>query len=130
VPALDFIPEAGTNYSSGSFSHPSKRNLALSYFLGLNADESSPSTMLAGDRNLDRDPKRSDQDPGRNYLKGEQRLGSTEAEVKDLRWNDDIHQRGGNVAFMDGSVQQLTSGKLRNALTNSADKANRIWLPQ
>ncbi len=129
-PAGDFFPAWGTNYSSGSFAHPSNRNLALSYFLGLNSELSLPTMILAGDRNLDRDPNRTDQNPGRNYLKGEQRLGSTQAEVKDLRWNDDIHQRFGNVAFMDGSVQQLTRAKLRDALMNSGDKTNRIWLPQ
>ncbi len=41
-----------------------------------------------------------------------------------------MHERAGNVAFMDGSVQQLTSGALRSALKNSGDKTNRIWLPQ
>ncbi len=129
-PAQDFNTNSASGYSSDSFSHPSKRNLAVSYFFGINADEAFPTRMLGGDRNLDRDPKRTDHDPGGNYLKGEQRLGSSDAEVKDLRWNADMHDRGGNIAFMDGSVQQLTSGALRSALKNSGDKTNRIWLPQ
>ncbi len=41
-----------------------------------------------------------------------------------------MHDRRGNAAFMDGSAQQLTSPKLRQALLDSGDRANRIWLPQ
>ncbi len=47
-PAQDFNTNSASGYSSDSFSHPSKRNLAVSYFFGLNADESSPTRILAG----------------------------------------------------------------------------------
>ncbi len=127
-PAGDFL--SGTSSTSESFPHPSKRNNALSYFLALDAKEARPTSLLAGDRNLARDSDKTDSEPGRNYLTGEQRLGSTDADVKHLRWNADIHDRGGNIAFMDGSAQQLTSGKLREAVMNSGDTTNRIWLPQ
>lgn len=129
-PAQDFLTNATNGYSTESFSHPSKRNNALSYFLALDAKEAWPTSMLVGDRNLARDPDKTDSEPGRNYLTGEQRLGSTEADVKHLRWNDEIHKRAGNIAFMDGSAQQLTSGKLRDAVMNTGDPTNRIWLPQ
>lgn len=127
-PAVDFF--SGPSSSSNSFSHPTKRNNALSYFLALDAKEARPAMLLAGDRNLARDSDKMDSEPGRNYLTGEQRLGSTAEETKHLRWNNDIHQRGGNIAFMDGSVQQLTSGKLRESVMNTSDPTNRIWLPQ
>ena len=127
-PASDFL--SGSNATSDSFSHPSKRNSALSYFLALDAKEAQPAMLLVGDRNLARDSDKTDSEPGRNYLNGEQRLGSTDADVKHLRWNSDIHDRGGNVAFMDGSAQQLTSQKLRDALGKTGDTNNLIWLPQ
>ncbi len=126
-PAADFLSRTGS--SAESFPNPSKRNNALSYFLALDAKEARPTSMLVGDRNLARDSDKTDSEPGRNYLTGEQRLGSTDADVKHLRWNNDIHDRGGNIAFMDGSAQQLTSGKLRQAVMNSSDTTNRIWLP-
>lgn len=126
-PAADFL--SGAVSSSESFSHPSKRNNALSYFLALDAKEAQPAMLLAGGRNLARDSDKTDHEPGRNYLTGEQRLGSTDADVKHLRWNNDIHERGGNIAFMDGSARQLTSGKLRDAVMNTGDTTNRIWLP-
>ena len=127
-PAVDFL--SGSGSSSNSFLSPSKRNNALSYFLALDAKEAQPAMLLVGDRNLARDSDKTDSEPGRNYLNGEQRLGSTDADVKHLRWNNDIHERGGNIAFMDGSARQLTSGKLREAVMNTGDTTNRIWLPQ
>ena len=126
-PATDFL--SGSGSSSNSFPSSSKRNSALSYFLALDAKEARPTSMLVGDRNLARDSDKTDSEPGRNYLTGEQRLGSTAEETKHLRWNNDIHQRGGNIAFMDGSAQQLTSGKLRESVMNTGDTTNRIWLP-
>ena len=122
APAADFLTGSGS--SSGSFAHPSKRNLALSYFYAAGADEGFPSRILIGDRNLTRDPNRSDESPGTVFLSGTQRLGSKKEDFNGLRWNAKIHERGGNIAFMDGSAQQLTSGSLRNG-----DTTNRIWLP-
>jgi hypothetical protein len=130
TPAIDFLPDTSREFSKDSFAHPSGRNLALSYFYALDVGKDHLSSLQIGDRNLDSDPTRTDQEPGHNYLKGEQRLGSTDAEVKHLRWNNDIHKRGGNIALMDGSARQLTSGKLRESVKNSGDKTNRIWLPQ
>ena len=126
-PAADFLSRTGS--SAESFPNPSKRNNALSYFLALDAKEARPTTLLVGDRNLARDSDKTDSEPGRNYLTGEQRLGSTDADVKHLRWNNDMHERAGNMSFMDGSAQQLTSGKLREAVMNTGDTTNRIWLP-
>ena len=128
--AGDLLGETNPLFSSNSFAHPSKRNSALSYFYAAGADEGFPSRILVGDRNLTRDPKRSDQSPGTIFLMGTQQLGSTANEVKDLRWAAKIHERGGNMAFMDGSAQQLTSGKLREAVMNTGDTNNLIWLPQ
>ena len=128
APASDFLTGSGS--SSGSFAHPSKRNLALSYFYASGADEGKPTRLLIGDRNLTRDPNRSDESPGTVFLSGTQRLGSTKEDFKGLRWNAKIHERGGNIAFMDGSAQQLTSHKLREALGKTGDTNNLIWLPQ
>ena len=128
APASDFLTASGS--SSDSFAHPSKRNLALSYFYAAGADEGSPSRILIGDRNLSRDSQRADQSPGTNFLTGTQRLGSPTTGVKDLRWAAKIHDRSGNVAFMDGSAQQLSSPALRDALGKTGDTNNLIWLPQ
>ena len=128
-PASDFLPPTSPLFSPGSLAHGVQRNSALSYFSVMDADERAQSKLLVGDRNLTRDPKASDKSPGSTHLVGAQDLGSTTNETKDLRWSIDLHNRAGNVAFMDGSVQQLTSPKLREALRNSSNGTNRIWLP-
>ncbi len=128
TPAADFLTGSGS--SSESFADPSKRNLALSYFYAAGADEASPSRILIGDRNLTRDPARSDDSPGTTLLSGTQRLGSTREQLKGLRFAAKPHERWGNLAFMDGSARQLTSDKLREALGKTGDTNNLIWLPQ
>ena len=126
--ADDFLTGSGS--SSGSFAHPSKRNLALSYFYAAGADEGSPSRILVGDRNLTRDPNRSDESPGTVFLSGTQRLGSNKEDFKGLRWAAKIHDRSGNIAFMDGSARQLSSPALRDVLGRTGNTKNLIWLPQ
>jgi competence protein ComGC len=128
-PALDFLTETNAQFSSKSFSHPSKRHSALSYFYGLDGTESLPGMILIGDRNLTRDPTGSDISPGEALLKGEQRLGSSTNETRNLRWSSRMHDRGGNLAFMDGGVRQLTSPQLREAARKSGDTTNRVWMP-
>ena len=83
-PAEDFFTSTNSPISRSSFAHPSNRNSALSYFYALDAaeNEGQPFRLLIGDRNLTRDPRRSDQSPGKVLLTGAQRLGSTTDEVK------------------------------------------------
>ena len=128
-PASDFLVQTNSEFSSGSLAHPSRRNMALSYFYALEADEGTPTKLLMGDRNLTRDSTASDQAPGNVILTGAQRLGATANETKDLRWSTEIHDRGGNITFTDGSAAQLTNCMLREALQKSGDPTNRIWLP-
>ncbi len=127
--AEDFFITTNSPIPRVSFAHPSQRNSALSFFYALDADEDTPSKLLVGDRNLTRDPKASDNSPGKVFLTGAQNLGSTTDETKDFRWSTKIHDRNGNVAFPDGSVQQLTSPQLREAARKSGDTTNRVWMP-
>lgn len=94
-------------------------NRHLSYFLGLNANEVQPQTILAGDRNLTTNgiPLGA----GRHGLFAGTRLGFT----------DQIHKTAGNILLGDGSVQQVTSTRFtdqfRDALTDSGITTN-LWL--
>ena len=38
-----------------------------------------------------------------------------------VNWSDLLHQKAGNIALSDGSVQQVTRNGLQNALKNSGD---------
>ena len=118
----------GTNGLAAEFSHPANRLNAMSYFLSLDADEESPGNILMGDRYLTTDPE-GETEKGTRFLFGQQNFGSASPTSGSVRWISTIHGGGGNAAFMDGSAQQLTSSKLRQALTNQPVVANRIWLP-
>ncbi|MBN9688728.1 MAG: type II secretion system protein [Verrucomicrobia bacterium] len=94
-------------------------NQNLSYFLGLNAHETQPQTILAGDRNLTTNGLAIG--PGRHVVSANTRLGFAET----------MHKSAGNILLADGSVQQVTSGRLneqfQSGLTNSGLTTN-VWL--
>lgn len=94
-------------------------NQNLSYFLGLNAHENQPETILAGDRNLTTNGLALG--PGRHVFSTNTQLGFTNT----------MHSSSGNILLADGSVQQVTSGRLneqfQNALNNSGLTTN-VWL--
>ena len=84
-------------------------HLSLSYFISLNADETKPTTMLAGDRNVSTND---------SILVGL----LTVPDISQLRWTKDIHNQRGNLGMSDGSVAQLPSANLRS-VANGAAKA-------
>lgn len=90
----------------------------LSYFLGLNASESWPQSILAGDRNITNDT--GPFGPGRRIIASGARIGFSQT----------MHNSAGNVLLADGSVQQVTSGRLReiyrDALAESGLSTN-VW---
>lgn len=94
----------------------------ISYFVGLSARKSLPQTFMAGDRNL--------------VLGGKELTGRVELKSGDpLGWDKNIHRYQGNVAMGDGSVQQLSSGKLtsggrlKEALHNTGVETNVLLIP-
>jgi prepilin-type processing-associated H-X9-DG protein len=114
---------------AASLSAASKRNQAVSYFVGLEADEASPNAILAGDRNLApyaSHPGYSSQGVGAVKV----RLQSNWSEAKPGQ----IHEHGGNVAMADGSVQQLSGERLRDLLKRAeatyGTNANLFLFPQ
>jgi hypothetical protein len=95
------------------------KNENVSYFVGLDADDSQPQRFLDGDRNLT-----ADNAPENGILKlvpGQR-----------VSWMETIHVNQGNVGLSDGSVQQYSNGGLQNALQNSGKATNtwRIALPE
>lgn len=85
-----------------------RTNSAFSYLLGLDTQDGDPETILSGDSNLE--------------LNG-QRLRSTLVTLRtnaDLRFDNSRHEQAapgpGNILLGDGSVHQVTSARLREAL--------------
>jgi prepilin-type processing-associated H-X9-DG protein len=89
-------------------------NANLSYFVGLDATDTNPQMFLLGDRNLTNGPL-----PPNHIL-----VINTNYPVG---WSDKMHRGQGNIALADGSVQQYSSNRLREALLNGPALVNRAW---
>jgi prepilin-type N-terminal cleavage/methylation domain-containing protein/prepilin-type processing-associated H-X9-DG protein len=91
-------------------------NQNLSYFAGLNAVFTRPSSLLAGDRNLTND-----------WVEASpvQQLGPRHA----LRWSHELHRFRGNLLFADGHVEQLGEPRLPVPLQPGAPNTSVFNLP-
>jgi prepilin-type N-terminal cleavage/methylation domain-containing protein/prepilin-type processing-associated H-X9-DG protein len=121
--------KAITGVTVESFKGP--RN--MSYFVGIEADETKPQSLLSGDRNFTN-----------NTLQGVVRPHSALAvsvitqfgtnvpagNAINSGWTEkDMHQGQGNVVLGDGSVQQYTSARMREAFRNTDDDKNLLSFP-
>jgi len=76
----------------------------LSYFVGLDADESRPQTIISGDRNL--------------TTNGKPALGVvTISSGTVLGFTRELHRTHGNIALGDGSAQQVSNAELQKQTT-------------
>jgi len=97
-------------------------NSHLSYFVGLEADETKPQTIISGDRNL----------ASRTIkpVKGVLNVTTNDR----VEWTKEIHNQQGNIGLADGSASQFTTqqlGKQFQAGINSTTQAvHRIALPE
>jgi competence protein ComGC len=115
---------------------PFNSNSNISYFVGLDAREEVPSLLLAGDRNIQNtNPAVGSikfnfppSPPGQIVALGTNHSSKGNMGVS---WTADLHQENGNVTLADGSVQQYTTSRLRDALKNSGDPTggNRLAIP-
>ena len=91
-------------------------NRHLSYFIGLDADETRPQTILSGDRSISTNGQ---------FLTGLVRLKTNSP----VQWADGIHGAGGNVAHGDGSAQQLIRSGLARQLMADTNESIRLLIP-
>lgn len=95
-------------------------NRFLSYTVGLSAAEEQPQSILSGDRNL--------------VING---ASVTNVLVSfrtnaNVAWDQGIHVNAGNLLLGDGSVQQVTSGRLREQIDDAviaAGKPHKLVIP-
>jgi len=113
-----------------SLSATNNRDLAVSYLIGLEADEARPQAILAGDRNLA--PSR--WAPPFTSTKH----GALKVPPHHAWWSQadghNLHANFGHFVMADGSVQKLTVEQLRKALQTSeaayGTNANLFLFPQ
>ncbi|HEX4265073.1 MAG TPA: type II secretion system protein [Verrucomicrobiae bacterium] len=91
-------------------------NSNLSYFVGLDANETDPQGILSGDRNLTN---------GTAVKNGILQLTTNSA----AGWTDEMHKQCGNIALADGSVQQVSTIGLRESITNASPFTTRFQMP-
>lgn len=124
---------SATNLLSGteSLSDRSKRDLALSYFVGLHADEAKPDAVLSGDRNISLSTN--------GLLFSSHRAGGAIPVPDRALWSrrneKEFHKSGANIGLADGSVRQVGSKALQDQLKKarlqySPEYTNLVLFPQ
>jgi prepilin-type N-terminal cleavage/methylation domain-containing protein len=89
----------------------------ISYFVGLDAGDTSPQMLLAGDRNLTTNGVPAG--PGLVRITTPVAWGFTKA----------MHRRSGNVVLGDGSVQQMTRARLGGQVAAPGAITNWLLIP-
>jgi prepilin-type N-terminal cleavage/methylation domain-containing protein/prepilin-type processing-associated H-X9-DG protein len=110
-----------------------RENTAVSYFIGEAADETMPSMFLSGDRNIygpqsqptaNNGYGNSPHPPQPPSPGARVALTTNTATLNSVGWTDKMHQRQGNILLADGSVQQWSTSKLREAARQTGDVSN------
>ncbi len=102
-------------------------NNTLSFFYGLDAVETNPNMILSGDRNLG--PNAANNDVYVGIPVGGGSTTGVGTNNTAIAWNLGGHNNAGNLAMADGSAQQVTTQKFRDALKVSGDANNRLLFP-
>ena len=105
----DSVRDRATNFSGLG-------NSNLSYFIGPDASETDPQSLLSGDRNI------TNGTPIKN--------GILEVTTNTpAGWTALMHNKVGNLTLSDGSVQQVSGTGLRTAVQNTSIFTNRLLMP-
>jgi hypothetical protein len=135
APLLLICP-SDVRQTAASFSDLANTN--ISYFVGVDANDSYPQSFLGGDRNLG---PGMNPDPQYGFSPADGR-GNDVVIKGPVCWSLKMHSRGnpagqGNILLGDGSAQQVTTGNLnqywlKNALLQNAahDKTTNVAAPR
>jgi prepilin-type N-terminal cleavage/methylation domain-containing protein/prepilin-type processing-associated H-X9-DG protein len=124
-----------TSIPAGQQGSPFKERWSVSYFVGVDADETQPQMFLYGDHAMG-----NGQAAPNNNAATIGYVGGTAASYPPTNntsgnptaaWLDNSqHGKQGNVALADGSVQGFSISKLKEGLKNTGDpKGNRLLFP-
>ncbi|MCL5099432.1 MAG: type II secretion system GspH family protein [Candidatus Omnitrophica bacterium] len=105
-----------------------RQNNSVSYFIGIQAQETYPSMLLAGDRNITNANPRVDVFTTPTVAQVVI-LGTNHIATIGAGWNDKMHQNAGNVTLGDGSVQELSVSRLRDQLRKMITVGTILAIP-
>ena len=114
TPKVLVCPTDGKRTKAVDFGRFSNAN--LSYFVGLDADESKPERLLGGDRNI----------TGGTLSNGFLRVLTP---MSDAGWTSEMHNDAGNIGFSDGSTMQATPRSLQQMLQRNTGEIIRLAIP-
>jgi prepilin-type N-terminal cleavage/methylation domain-containing protein len=103
-----------------------------SYSVGLDAQETFPQSFLSSDRNMTNNIDRKAQADGslKSQLVDMGGVGGAKAtSINTAGWDNNVHQSQGNGCMGDGSVQQLSSARLKDQLRNTGTVSNNFNFP-
>jgi prepilin-type N-terminal cleavage/methylation domain-containing protein/prepilin-type processing-associated H-X9-DG protein len=121
---------AGVN-TAGANATPFTNDLNVSYFIGVDAQETYPQMFLTGDHNLGGNAN----PPTTSYLTAPSVgqyaivLGTNFTANQGPGFLDTMHSKQGNVGLADGSVQGFTRSRLQEALRGSGDMGRTVTSP-
>jgi prepilin-type N-terminal cleavage/methylation domain-containing protein len=128
TPKIVICPsDAGSRLESSTFATnkapgatpptPFNQNKNLSYFVAPAADETRPQAFLSGDRNITNDNYRTE-----NKISAYFALGTNQ--TAKVGWTKDAHNEQGDICMGDGSVQQMSTSRLKQARRDTDDANN------
>jgi prepilin-type N-terminal cleavage/methylation domain-containing protein/prepilin-type processing-associated H-X9-DG protein len=113
-------PPAGATANTTPFTN----DMNVSYFVGVDAQDTYPQMFLTGDHNLGsgNPPTQAYQASSTGNQSPYVSLGTNfNANNTATGWMDSLHSKQGNVGLADGSVQQMSRSKLQESLRNTGD---------
>jgi len=112
---------AGVVPSGSANAIPYTNDLNVSYFVGVDAQDTYPGMFLTGDHNLGNgNPPTTTFTPG-NYFVSLGTNFQTATLNTTVGWLDNMHSKQGNVGLADGSVQGFSKNRMQDALKNTGD---------
>ena len=118
-----------TNRWDYAVTHPRNGHRNLSYFVGLGSTEEKPESVLAGDRNVNNHPTRGPSWQDVVETTPAWVPGDDPKAYRSLGFDaGTMHRDGGNILLGDGSVQKVSSRRLRGAAKASSKVATTAWL--
>ncbi len=130
TPKIILCPSDGVKVESTNFGAnfvSVNKNKSVSYFVGVDAQETYPQMLLSGDRNITNGTSVPARTVTTTAYYG--KMGTNMTATTGAGYDNKQHQNAGNVTLGDGSVQQLTSARLKDQLKNSGDDNNNLNIP-
>jgi prepilin-type N-terminal cleavage/methylation domain-containing protein/prepilin-type processing-associated H-X9-DG protein len=115
---------AGTVTGTVASTIPYTNDMNISYFIGVDAQETLPQMFLSGDHNLGGNGNPPTTAFGQATATGTFKvsLGTNFTANQGPAFMDNMHSKQGNIGLADGSVQGFSRSRLQDALKNSGDQ--------